>query len=93
MSIKIKVRATSETVLDDVEIQHQRRRDRLVRKVGSQVNVPTMTTPSFSHVLCFHTVWCGLLKVQQFGQPPSRNGGPFGTRVNGTSTEMITKCI
>jgi hypothetical protein len=33
VSIKIKVRATSETVLDDVEIQHQRRRDRLVRKV------------------------------------------------------------
>jgi hypothetical protein len=42
VSIKIKVRTTSETVVGDVEIQHQRQRARRVRKVGSQPNIPTM---------------------------------------------------
>ena len=40
MSVKTRVRATSETVVGDVEIQHQRHRARRVRKMGSQLNVP-----------------------------------------------------
>ena len=51
VSIKIKVRATSETVVGDAEIQHQRHRARRVRKVGHQLNIPTMSTPAFSNVV------------------------------------------
>ena len=54
MSIQIKVRTTSETVVDDVEIHHQRQRVRHVSKVVRELNIPTMptmTTPTFSYVL------------------------------------------
>ncbi len=71
MSIKIKVRATSETVVGDVEIQHQRDRARRVRKVGSQLKTPTIPTPAFSSCVVFWLyVLCG--KGQQVDQPPSR---------------------
>jgi hypothetical protein len=56
VSIKIKVRATSETVVGDAEIQHHRHQARRVRKVGSQLNIPTMPTTAFGYVLRFHCV-------------------------------------
>ena len=90
MSIKIKVRATSETVVGDAEIQHLRHRARRVRKVGSQLNVPTMPTPAFSHLLRFHFVCC----AEKFSELVNRLVvGLFGTRVSGTITETITKSI
>ena len=42
MSVKTRVRATSETVVGDAEVQHQRHRARRIRKVGCQLNIPTM---------------------------------------------------
>ncbi len=51
MSIKTRVRVTTETVVDDTDIQQQRYRDRRVRKVTHQINIPEMSTPAFSHVL------------------------------------------
>jgi hypothetical protein len=88
VSIKNKVRATYETVVGDVKIQHQRHRVRCVRKVGSQLNV--MPTPAFSHLLRFHIVCC----AEKFSELVNRPVvGLFGTRVSGKSTEMITKNI
>ncbi len=90
MSIKIKVRATSETVVGYAEIQHQMHRARRVRKVDSQLNVPTMPTSAFSHLLCFHFVCC----AEKFSELVNRPVvGLFGTLVSGTGTEMITKSI
>ncbi len=52
MSIQSKIRATSETVVCDSEIQHQRYRARRVGKLGRHFNIPTMLTHAFSYVLC-----------------------------------------
>ncbi len=49
--VKTRVRTTSETVVVDEEIQHQRHRSHRVLKVGHQLNIPTMSKPDFSHVL------------------------------------------
>jgi hypothetical protein len=54
VSIQIKVRTTSETVVGDEEIQHQSHRDHRVVKVDRQFNIPTMSTPAFSYVFRFH---------------------------------------
>ncbi len=54
MPVKTRVSATSETVVGDVEIQHQRHRARRVRKVGRQLNIPTMPTPAVSYVSHCH---------------------------------------
>ena len=42
MSVKTRVRTTSETVVGDGEIQYQRYRTLLFRDVDRQVNIPTM---------------------------------------------------
>ncbi len=60
--IKTRVRSTSETVVD--EVQHQRDRTLLVHKVCFQSDIPTMSTPTFSNVLCLG-VMCGVEKVNQ----------------------------
>ncbi len=62
MTVKTRVRGTSETVVDDVEVHHQRHRTHLVRKVGHQLDIPTMSTPAFSNVLRLG-VMCGAEKV------------------------------
>ena len=62
MAVKARVRATSETVVGDAEVQHQRHRARRVRKVCFQLDIPTMSTPAFSNVLRLG-VMCGAEKV------------------------------
>ncbi len=47
---------TSETVVDDVEVHHQRDLTHRVRKVGRQLDIPTMSTPFFSNVFRPHNV-------------------------------------
>ena len=42
MSIKTRVRVTSETFMGDVEVQHRGHRVRLIREVASQLDVPTL---------------------------------------------------
>ena len=51
MVVKTRVRAASETVTVDVEVQDKRNRTRRVRKVGRQLDIPTMSTPAFSNAL------------------------------------------
>jgi hypothetical protein len=62
--VKTRVRATSETVVGDAEVKHQRYRTHRVRKVGHQLDIPTMSTPAFSNVLSLG-VMCGTEKVSQ----------------------------
>ena len=58
MSIKTRVRGTSESVMDDVEVQQQRHGTRLVREVTREFDVPTSLTPAPNHLLCFYFVGC-----------------------------------
>ena len=90
MSVKTRVRAASETVVGDAEIQHQRHRARRVRKVGRQLNIPTMSTPAFSNVFRLGVI-CGTEKVSQLLNRPVMN--LFDTRMNGTSIEMVSHLI
>ncbi len=90
MSIKIRVRSTSETVVGDVEVQDQRHLTRRIRKVDSQLDVPTMLSPVFNHLLCFHFECCPKKVSEVINHPVVCL---FDTRVGGTSTEMITKSI
>ncbi len=50
VSVKTRVTPTSETVVGDEEVHHQRHRVRRVRKVVHQFNIPTMSTPDLSNV-------------------------------------------
>ncbi len=90
MSVKTRVRSTSETVVGDEEIQHQRHRARRIRNVDRQINIPTMSTSVFSYVL--HVDFkCCVEKVSQFLNRPVMR--LFVTRMRGTSTEMVSHRI
>jgi hypothetical protein len=67
--MKTRVRGTSETVMDDTEIQYKRHRVRLIRKVSRELDVPTMLTPTLDDLLCFYSM-CGADKEQRnvFGE-------------------------
>jgi hypothetical protein len=88
--VKTRVSATSETVVGDAEVQHQRHRARRVRKVCFQLDNPTMSTPAFSNVLRLGAM-CGAEKVSQVLNRPVMS--LFGTRMSGTSTEMVSHRI
>jgi hypothetical protein len=64
VSVKTRVRDTSETVVGDEGVQDQRHWNHRVREVGIQLNIPTMSTPDFSYVLCLCCM-CGTEKVRQ----------------------------
>ncbi len=85
--VKTRVSVTSETVVDDVEILHQKHRIRRVLKVGLQLNIPTMPTPDFSYMLRLDFMCCAK-KVTELVNHPFVS--LFDTRMSGTSTEMIT---
>jgi hypothetical protein len=63
--MKSRVRGTSETVMGDTDIQNQRHRTRLIRKVSHELDVPTMMTPTFNDLLCFYSM-CGVEKVSNY---------------------------
>jgi hypothetical protein len=88
VSINTRVRATSETFINDVEVQHRRHQSCLIREVASQLYVPTLLTPASSHQLCFHIVCCGE-KISTLTNYPVVS--LLGTRVDGTSAEVVTK--
>jgi hypothetical protein len=67
--VKTRVKTTSETVVVDVEVQHQRHRTHHVRKVYVQLDIPTMSTPVFSNVFRLG-VMCGAEKVSQLINRP-----------------------
>ncbi len=81
--------STSETVVYDAEVQYQRHRTRRVRKVGRQLDIPTMSTPDFSNMLCLG-VMCGGEKNQLINRQVMNL---FDTRMSGTSTEMVSHLI
>ncbi len=87
MSIKIKVRAVSETVVGDTEIQYHSHRSHHVRKVSRQLNIPTMSTPTFSYMLCFHCM-CFEEKVRKLINLPVVS--LFFTRMIGQITKVVT---
>ena len=57
MTIKIRVKGTSPTLMCDAEVQHQRHQTSRVHQEDIQMYVPTMT-PAFSHLSRFHLLWC-----------------------------------
>ena len=62
--MKTKVRGTSNTLVGDTEIQHQRNRVRLIVEVSCQFNVPTVFTP-VSNDLLFFSPMCSAEKVSE----------------------------
>jgi hypothetical protein len=73
--------------MGDTEIQHQRHRARLIRKVSHELDVPTMLTPTFIDLLCFYSM-CGAEKVSDLINHPVVC--LFGTRVGGTRVKVVT---
>jgi hypothetical protein len=53
VSIKVRVRPTSKSVVSDAEVQHQRHRDHRIREVTSQLDVPTLLTTGSSPLNIF----------------------------------------
>jgi hypothetical protein len=74
----------------DAEIQQQRHRARRVGKEGRQLNIPTMSPPAFNYVLRLDCMRCAE-KVSQLLNRPVMS--LFGTRMSGTSTEMVSHRI
>jgi hypothetical protein len=83
MSVKTRVRGTSETVVVDTKIQDQGHRTHHVHKVNSQLNIPTIPTPVFSYVTCFDRMCC-VEEVRNI---------LFDTRMSGTSTQVVTQRV
>jgi hypothetical protein len=83
VSINTRVRATSKTVVNDVEVQHQRHRTRHIREITNQLDVPTSLTPALSYLLSFHFVGCAK-EVGELINRPVVN--VRDTRVGGTSS-------
>jgi hypothetical protein len=54
VSIKTKVRGTSNTFVGNTEIQHQGHRACLIDEVSTQLNVPTILTPASNNLLGVH---------------------------------------
>ncbi len=90
MSIKIRVRTTPESFMDDTDVKHQRHRTRRIREVTGQLDVPTSLTPASSHLLCFHFVCC-VEKVSDLTNLPVMC--LCGTRVGGASSNVVPKRV
>jgi hypothetical protein len=90
VSINTRVRATAKKVVGDAEVQHQRHRTCRIREIASQLDVPPSLTPAPSHLLHFHFV-CGAKEVSDLISRPVVS--LLGTRVGGTSAEVVTKSI
>ena len=90
MSIYIRVRATSESVVGDAEIQHQRHRTRRIREVTSQLDVPASLTPAQGHLLRFYFVG-GAKEVSNLINRPVVS--LFGSGMGSTGANMIAKSI
>ncbi len=90
MVVKTRVRASSETVTVDVEVQDKRNRTRRVRKVDRQLDIPTMSTPAFSNVFRLG-VMCGTEKVSQLLNHPVMS--LFGTRMSGKLGTSTVFCF
>jgi hypothetical protein len=61
-----------------------------LREVTSQLDVPTSLTPAPSHLLRIHFVCCAKEVSDFINRPVVRL---LGTRVGGTSAEVVTKRI
>jgi hypothetical protein len=90
VSINTRVRDTSESVVDDTEVQDQGYRTHRVHEVTSQLNVPTSLTPTPNHLLRFYLVGCAKEVSRLINRPVV---SLFGTRVSGTGANMITESV
>ena len=90
VSINTRVRATSESVMGDAEVQHQRHRARLVREVTRELDVPTSLTPAPNHPLRLSPVGCPKEVRQLLNRPVV---SLFGSRVSSTGCHMVAKSV
>jgi hypothetical protein len=74
-------------VMGDTEIQYQRHRTRIIRKVSHDLDVPTMLTPTLNDLLCFYSM-CGVEKVIDLINHPVVC--LFGIPVVGTRAKVVT---
>ena len=83
---------SSESVVGDEEIQHQRYRIHRIREVTRQlrVNVPTSPTPDPNHLLRFYCVGCAK-EVSNLINHPVVN--LFGSGMVSTGSNMVTKSV
>jgi hypothetical protein len=86
VSIKTRVRTTSESVVGDAEVQDQRHRAHRLREVVSQLDVPTLLTPVPSHLSRFCFMGCAKEVSNLVNRPIV---SLLDTRVGGTSTEGV----
>ena len=90
MSINTRVRTTSESVVGDVEIHHQRDRTHRIREVTSQLNVPTSLTPDPRHLLRFYFVGCAKEVRNLINQPVVIL---VGSGMGSTGANMVDKRV
>ncbi len=76
--------------MSNTEIQHQRYRACRICQISYQFDVTTILTPAFNHLLCLGFVSCAKKVSKLINRPVV---SLVGTRMDGTSTEMITQCI
>jgi hypothetical protein len=72
------------------EVQHQRQRARRIRDVASQVDVPTMLTPSPNHLSSFCLMGCAKDVSNLVNHPIV---SLLGTRVGSTRAKVIPKQV
>ena len=92
MSINTRVRATSETVMDDVKVQHQRYRTRLVHEVTREIDVPTSLTPVPSYLFRFYFVGCVKEVTLNLLQPQTERGDSASTGTVAPTHETKKVC-
>jgi hypothetical protein len=58
MSVKSRVSTTPNSVVGNTKVQNQWHRVRLVGQISHYLNVSTMLTTAFKHLLCFNLMRC-----------------------------------
>ncbi len=69
VTIKSRVSTTPNSIMSKSEIQHQWHRARHIRKISHQLDVTTMLTSVFNHLLCFNLM-CRAKKVSNLINHP-----------------------
>jgi len=70
----------------DTEIQYQRHRSHRICQISRSFDVTAIVTSVFNHLLCFNFTCCAKKVSKLINRPVV---SLLGTRVSGTSTEMI----
>jgi hypothetical protein len=90
VSINTRVSDTSESVMGDEEVQHQRHRSRLIHEVTRDFDVPTSLTPVPNHPFRFNFVGCAEKVSKLINRPVV---SLFVSRVSGTGCHMVAESV